>query len=439
MIHCDSVDFARALSEHLGASCSRRPSARRPPAQRRLRGRLRHPGLSRGEAETSPPTADLGIKKTTRDGILDAARGRGLRHPRQRQRARGRHRRSQTDLNILACQERSIGPVKQISGRGDAPTAASGKTHQVFVDIGNSILRIFNDIDAMRRNDPERSRRQVRGLAAPIRQQFEMWFDTDPSLPDQITQRLREIRKRDAAGDTGATTPTSSIRRCPGTRPTRCRSRTRSPTAARRRLAALRFRGQGLTPAAWRCSATCGSSGSTGPTSRATCPAGRRYPRREARREPGLPVQRPRHRPALRRLHRRAPRPEVRGRGATEKQVEYHTGCSARRSTYYQKWLLPFASPTGKAHATACIDLLKGTLFARLSPRAPDIVERATGRKDIVHPLKAVILERPNQLSPQRQELLGAYCRLHDRLKTLLPKEPNYQKPVSIVTYDLRA
>ena len=88
----------------------------------------------------------------------------------------------QTDLNILACQERSIGPVKQISGRGERAHKASGKTHQVFVDVGNSILRIFSDIDAMRRNDPERCRRQVRGLAAPIREQFEAWFDKDPSL-----------------------------------------------------------------------------------------------------------------------------------------------------------------------------------------------------------------------------------------------------------------
>ena len=102
-------------------------------------------GLKEGE--------ELG-RKIKRDDLLDAARaggfdilvnvnalGVGTDVP-------------QTDLNILACQERSIGPVKQISGRGERAHKASGKTHQVFVDVGNSILR---DFQRHRRHAPERS------------------------------------------------------------------------------------------------------------------------------------------------------------------------------------------------------------------------------------------------------------------------------------------
>ncbi|KLK91716.1 hypothetical protein AA309_18680 [Microvirga vignae] len=70
----------------------------------------------------------------------------------------------------------------------------------MFVDVGNSILRLF-DMDAMRRNDPERCRRQVRGLASPIPEPFEAWFDKDPSLREQIEERQRQIRLRMGEGD----------------------------------------------------------------------------------------------------------------------------------------------------------------------------------------------------------------------------------------------
>ena len=437
MIHCDSVDFARALSEHLGA-------------QRLPEGHARageHPSVAfvvasdirvyrDGAEQDLSPDRDLGIKKTKRDDILDAARagafdilvnvnalGVGTDVP-------------QTDLNILACQERSIGPVKQISGRGERAHVASGKTHQVFVDIGNSILRIFNDIDAMRRNDPERSRRQVRGLAAPIRQQFEMWFDTDPTLPDQITQRLREIRKRDAAADqTGyadpldPTMPWEDEDALPIPHPfanglyaaasPRYDSETKaytSRTALFCDLRAFRIYGPDVSEDLpnWLVITHDEKLNASQAFLCSDLDTAKRYAafigvKADAKAEEG----------------------EVTG-----KQREYYRKLLGS-GRFVERWLLPFAEPTGLAHATASIDLLKGSLFARLLAHGSTrLVERATGAQEIAHPLKAIVLERPNQITPQRQELLGAYCRLRTRLKTLLPKEPAFREPFSIVTYD---
>ena len=97
-----------------------------------------------------------------------------------------------------------IGPVEQISGRGERAHKATRKTHQVFVDVGNSVLRIFNDIDAMPVQRSGAVPPPVRGLAAPIREQFEAWFDKDPGTGAQIEERQRQIRLRLGESETGA-------------------------------------------------------------------------------------------------------------------------------------------------------------------------------------------------------------------------------------------
>ncbi len=73
---------------------------------------------------------------------------------------------------------------------------------------------------------------------------------------------------------------------------------------------------------------------------------------------------------------------------------------------------------------SAAIDLLKdkAALLARLlNVAATRLVERATGSHSLRPDLRSVVLDRPNQLTPQRRDLLAAYCRLRQRFADLYP------------------
>ena len=73
---------------------------------------------------------------------------------------------------------------------------------------------------------------------------------------------------------------------------------------------------------------------------------------------------------------------------------------------------------------SAAIDLLKdrARLLARLlNVAAVRLVERATGAHSLRPDLRSVVLDRPNQLTPQRRDLLAAYCRLRQRFADLYP------------------
>lgn len=437
MIHCDSVDFARELSAHLGA-------LRLPEGHPRAG---EHPNVAyvvaadirvyEGGAEKDiVPDRERGVRKMKRDDILHAARaggfdvlvnvnalGVGTDVP-------------QNDLNILACQERSIGPTKQISGRGERAHAPTGKTHQCFVDIGNSVLRIFNDIDAMRRGDPERSRRQVRGLAPEIRAQFEDWFDTDPGLPDQIARRLREIRKRGADGETATfhdaldpTMPWDEDAVLPIPRPfangllaaSSRRYDSESKTYFSRIALFCDLRGFGLYQPG--CSEDL-------PNWLVVT-----YDQKIRAKQSFLCSDLDTARRYAAFIGVKAD-PKFEDAPASDRQAGYARAL-VRNGGPFEKWLLPFAQIEGQAHVGAVIDLMKERLFARLLAHGSSrIVERATGAQGLVHPIRSIVLERPNQITPQRRELLAAYAGLRQRLRTLLPTNPSVQVPFTVVTYD---
>lgn len=437
MIHCDSVDFARELAAHLG-------TLRLPDGHPRAG---EHPNVAYvvaadirvyegGVEKDIAPDRERGVRKTKRDDVLNAARagafdvlvnvnalGVGTDVP-------------QTDLNILACQERSIGPTKQISGRGERAHAPSGKTHQRFVDIGNSILRIFNDIDAMRRGDPERSRRQVRGLAPEIRAQFEDWFDTDPSLPDQIARRLREIRKRGADGETATfhdaldpTMPWDEDAVLPIPHPfangllaaSSRRYDSESKTYFSRIALFCDLRGFGLYQPGFS---------EDLPNWLVTT-----YDQKIRAKQSFLCSDLDTARRYAAFIGVKAD-PKLEEAPASDRQTGYARSL-VRNGGSFEKWLLPFARIEGQAQVGAFIDLMKDRFFARLLAHGSSrIVERATGAPGLVHPIRSIVLERPNQITPQRRELLAAYCGLRQRLRTLLPSIPSVQVPFTVVTYD---
>lgn len=121
---------------------------------------------------------------------------------------------------------------------------------------------------------------------------------------------------------------------------------------------------------------------------------------------------------------------------ASDRQTGYARSL-VRNGGSFEKWLLPFAKIEGQAQVGAFIDLMKERFFARmLAHGSSRIVERATGALGLVHPIRSIVLERPNQITPQRRELLAAYCGLRQRLRALLPTTPSVQVPFTVVTYD---
>ncbi|MBD2749852.1 DEAD/DEAH box helicase family protein [Microvirga sp. BT688] len=366
MVHCDSVEFSKELSGHLAQECL-------PPGHVREGEKPRVAFVVAGEIRVWRNGAEKRFKegepvgrKIKRDDLLDAARaggfdilvnvnalGVGTDIP-------------QTDLNILACQERSIGPVKQISGRGERAHKASGKTHQVFVDVGNSILRIFSDIDAMRRNDPERCRRQVRGLAAPIREQFEAWFDKDPSLREQIEERQRQIRLRMGEGDSEQY------------------DKDAAPDLPRWLVATYDER--------------------TGAQQAFLCKTqdvARKYVAFVGIRHDG----------------------DYESANPTDKQRKFLRSLQ-EAPPLALPWLTDFTHPSSATHMSAAIDLLKdraGLMGRLLNAAAVRLVERATGSHSLQPDLRSIVLDRPNQLTTQRRDLLAAYCRLRQRFADLFP------------------
>jgi superfamily II DNA or RNA helicase len=423
MIHCDSVEFAKELSGYLAQESL-------PPGHSREGEKPRVAFVVAGEIRVWRNGAEEGLKEgeepgrtIKRDDLLGAARaggfdilvnvnalGVGTDVP-------------QTDLNILACQERSIGPVKQISGRGERAHKTSGKTHQVFVDVGNSILRIFSDIDAMRRNDPERCRRQVRGLAAPIREQFEAWFDKDPSLREQIQERQRQIRLRMGEGDSeqydDPLDPTMEIGdedTLPVPKPfavglmatgmRRYDSETKKFSSRVALFCDLKEFGLFDEEAApdlprWLVATHDERTGAQQAFLCKTQDVARKYVAFVGIRHDG----------------------DYESASPTDKQRKFVTSLQQARPLALP-WLTGFAAPANATQMSAAIDLLKdkaGLLARLLNVAAVRLVERATGAHSLRPDLRSVVLDRPNQLTPQRRDLLAAYCRLRQRFADLYP------------------
>jgi superfamily II DNA or RNA helicase len=439
MIHCDSVEFAKDLSRYMAQEIL-------PPGHVREGEKPRVAFVVAGEVRIWRNGAEQGLKddepvgrKIKRDDLLDAARaggfdilvnvnalGVGTDVP-------------QTDLNILACQERSIGPVKQISGRGERAHSASGKTHQVFVDVGNSILRIFSDIDAMRRNDPERCRRQVRGLAAPIREQFEAWFDKDPGLREQIEERQRQIRLRMGEGDSeqydDSLDPTMEVGDAdtlPVLKPfaaglwttgmRRYDSETKRFSSRVALFCDLKEFGLFDEDAApdlprWLVASHDERTGVQQAFLCQTQDVARKYVAFVGIRHDG----------------------DYESASPTDKQRKFLMNLQRARPLALP-WLTDFAHPSNTTHMAAAIDLLKdkaGLLARLLSVAAVRLIERATGSHGLPPDLRSVVLDRPNQLTPQRRDLLAAYCRLRQRVADLYPYAIG-GKPMafSITTFD---
>lgn len=423
MIHCDSVEFAKELSGLLAQECLPSGHVRegeKPRVAFVVAGEIR---VWRNGAEEGLKEGEPVGRKIKRDDLLDAARaggfdilvnvnalGVGTDVP-------------QTDLNILACQERSIGPVKQISGRGERAYKASDKTHQVFVDVGNSILRIFSDIDAMRRNDPECCRRQVRGLAVPIREQFEAWFDKDPSLREQIEERQRQIRLRLGEGDSeqydDPLDPTMEIGNedtLPVPKPfavglwttgmRRYDSETKKFSSRVALFCDLQEFGLSDEDAdpdfpRWLVATHDERTGAQQAFLCKTQDVARRYVAFVGIRHDG----------------------EYESASPTDKQRKFLKSLQQPRPLALP-WLTDFAHASNATHMSAAIDLLKdraGLLARLLNIAAVRLVERATGSHSLRPDLRSVVLDRPNQLTPQRRDLLAAYCRLRQRFADLYP------------------
>jgi len=439
MVHCDSVEFARTLSGALAAQHLPQGHPRageHPRVAFVVAGEIR---VWRSGRETGLKPGENPGRKIKRDDLLDAARagefdilvnvnalGVGTDVP-------------QTDLNILACQERSIGPVKQISGRGERSHKATGKTHQVFVDVGNSILRIYNDIDAMRRNDPERCRRQVRGLAAPIREQFEAWFDKDVSLRVQIEERQRQIRLRQGESDREQYEDPLDPSMSWGDENTLPLPK---PFATGLMAAGMRRYDSETKRFSSRLALFCDlcQSGIYGPEAAADLPRWL-----VATHDEKTGVQQAFLCSSLDVARKYAAFVGIRYDGEYEqtppsdKQRRFLASLQ-REKPQAQPWLVPFAEAESSSQIACGIDLLKdraALLVTLLAAGATRLIERATGAHSLQPKLRSVILDRPNQITPQRRDLLAAYCRLRRRLGEISPHRFDRKAaPFSITTYD---
>lgn len=435
MIHCDSVEFARALAAAISQQLLPEGHTRQG-----LKATVAFVAASEIKLWTDGTCSEkVNGRKARRQDILAAAKedvydvlvnvnalGTGTDVP-------------QTDLNILAAQERSIGPVKQNSGRGERSHAPSGKTHQTFVDIGNSVLRIFNDIDAMRRNDPERARRHVRGLPGRIREQFEKWFDTDPGLRSAIEIRTRQIRMR--SGASGGDFPVTDRL---------------DPTVEYGAEEALPI------PHAF-CRGVFATGNSRYDTETKT------FTNRLALfidlAEIGLlPQDRPKNTPQwltvthdtkldiqqafvtddLLTARKFAAFVGVRFDDGYERdtpsgaQLRFASNLQTRHSRA-QRTFRGYARPVSRTQVSSMIELLNydGALLGKmLLAGANRFIQRASGAPFINRDLRSVVVHQPNSISQHQRAMLTAYCRIRTELPRIFPGLSRTLGKFSIATYD---
>lgn len=435
MIHCDSVEFARTLA----ASISQTPL----PAGHSRAGRL--PSVAyvvasetlvwhEGECSNT-----IDGKKARRSTILTAARdhaydvlvnvnalGTGTDVP-------------QTDLNIIAAQERSIGPLKQNSGRGERTSPDTGKKHQTFTDIGNSIYRVFNDIDAMRRNDPDRARRQIRGLAAPIRAQFEAWFETDPDLQKSVEARTRQIRtRRGGAADAHEVgellDPTMEFgldNELPIAHPfskgiyaagnRRYNSETKQYTG--RTAIFVDLVTVGLLPS---------ENASEAPRWLAVT------------HDSKLDTQQAFVAKDLDTARKFAAFVGIRFDNEFENtapsgaQFKFATDLQSKHNRQ-QDLISGYARPTSRTQVATIIELLNfegGLLGKMLNAGATRFIQRATGARHVHPELRSIVLHNPNSLSGAQRDMLAAYCRLRHHLPAIYRAKFAANDRFSVATYD---
>jgi hypothetical protein len=291
----------------------------------------------------------------------------------------------------------------------------------------------------MRRNDPERCRRQVRGLAAPIQEQFEAWFDKDPSLREQIEERQRQIRLRMGEGDSeqydDPLDPTMEIgeeETLPVPKPfavglwttgmRRYDSETKKFSSRVALFCDLQEFGLCDQDAApdlprWLVATHDERTGAQQAFLCKTMDIARKYVAFVGIRHDG----------------------DYESASPTDKQRKFLKGLQQARPLALP-WLSGFADPSSATYMSATIDLLKdkAALLATLfSVAANRLIERATGAHSLRPNLRSVVLDRPNQLTPQRRELLAAYCRLRQRFADLYPYAFGGRAPAfSITTFD---
>ncbi|GHE72955.1 hypothetical protein GCM10019059_35690 [Camelimonas fluminis] len=435
MVHCDSVEFARSLASRLA-------SLELPHGHARAG---KHPSVAFVVASEirmwrdNVPYDRLGKRRARRHDVLEAARagtfdvlvnvnalGTGTDVP-------------QTDLNIIAAQERSIGPLKQNSGRGERASPSTGKTHQTFVDIGNSVYRIFNDVDAMRRNDPERSRRQVRGLAAPIRAQFEAWFDSDPHIRNSIEARTRQIRTRQGgistarhiADEPDPTMEFGSDAQLPVPHPFAtgiyATGNRRWDSEARRfsgRSALfLDLKGMGLLPA------------QTAPEAPKWLVVTHDSKLNALQAFATVSLENARKFAAFVGVHYDEEFDNV---APSRAQISFVNRLQSLHQKQ-QRLISGYARPVAKTQTETMIDLLNdgGRLLGKmLSVAATRFIQRASGARQVNPGLRSIVLHNPNGLSALQRDMLAAYCRLRHHLPTIDRAGDIGADHFSIATYD---
>ncbi|HRY01901.1 MAG TPA: DEAD/DEAH box helicase family protein [Beijerinckiaceae bacterium] len=429
MIHCDSVAFARRLAETLADTVLPEGHAKAG----------HHPAVGfvvadetvvwRDGVELDVYDAFGGTKRSLREDLLAASRagsidvlvnvnalGTGTDVP-------------ITDLNILACRQRGLAPYKQLAGRGER--SAPDKTHQLFVDIGDSTYSIFNDVDAMRRGNPERSRMHVRSLIAPIRAQFEAWFDADEDLAAQVADRGREIARRlagapslkfeDEADATMAEAVLPSAPPIPFATGLYGLRRVRKDRLSERFLAKtalfwnLAESGvyttdcEGLPP--WLVAIQDEESQSTATRLCASLDDARLF-------ASFMGVTPPLYPPV-----------------AAEPTTGQHKMFAALR--YHlpnEPFLRPYRKPIQKADLSVVLDLLNKKLFIELMDAATrHLVQRGLGRHDFDFPLRSVVLTEPDKIATQQLALLGAWQRTRQRIAIL---KGDKALAATVVTYD---
>jgi len=429
MIHCDSVAFARRLAEALSLAIL-------PPGHKRAG---QNPSLGfvvaeetvvwRNGVELDAHEAFGGPKRTLREDLLSAARagdidvlvnvnalGVGTDVP-------------ITDLNILACRQRGLAPYKQLAGRGER--SAQGKQNQLFVDLGDSTYFTYQDIDAMRRGNPERSRMHVRSLIAPIRAQFEAWFAADPTLAAQVEERAREIAKRlaseprhqfeDETDPTMAEAVTPSPMPIPFANGLYGLRRVRKDRLTERFLTKTALfwdlRASALYPEnsdglpGWLVAILDEETKTTATRLCGTLDDARLYAAFMGMTPPPYP-------------------PVV-----MEPTPGQHKMFAALRyrlpSTPY---IGAYQKPAKKADISVILDLMQNGLFIDLMDAATrHMVQRAVARQDFDFPLRSIILSEPDKIAPQQLLLVAAWQKARKRIADL---KNDAALAASVVTYD---
>ncbi|MCC0004660.1 MAG: DEAD/DEAH box helicase family protein [Methylobacteriaceae bacterium] len=429
MIHCDSVAFARRLAETLSL-------ATLPPGHKKAGS---HPSIGfvvaeetvvwRDGVELEAFEAFGGPKRTLREDLLAAARvgeidvlvnvnalGVGTDVP-------------ITDLNILACRQRGLAPYKQLAGRGER--SAPGKDHQLFVDLGDSTFFTHQDIDAMRRGNPERSRMHVRSLIAPIRAQFEMWFDADPELALQVDERAREIAKRLASEPThrfeDETDPTMAEAVTPSPAPIPFANglyglrRVRKDRVTERFLSKTALfwdlKASGIYPEnsdglpGWLVAILDDETKTTATRLCGTLEDARLYAAFMGMTPPPYP-------PVV-----MEPTPG-----------QHKMFAALRYKLPNTPYIGAYQKPQTKTDISVILDLMQNGQFINLMDAATKhMIQRAVARQDFEFPLRSVILSEPDKIAPQQLLLLAAWQKARKRISELR-NDPSIA--ASVVTYD---